>query len=302
MSMQLSNSLILAAGILAATPHYATSFPIDTGKIETITGLKGKLDAKEGVFKITSPRSDVKIKVDGWTFPPFMGATSWVAYQPGKEKGAMIMGDLVLFQDEVNPVMSVLLEHRVDVTALHNHFFFDEPKVYYMHVGGEGSAEELSKGIRAALDKIKEIRGKHPVPANQFSDAPIPEKSAITVKTIEDIFGLSGDAKDGMFKVTIGRTVKMPCGCDVGMTMGVNTWAAFAGTDANTVVVGDFAVLESELQGVLKSLRRSNINVVTIHSHMTNEEPRMLFLHYWGRGKAIDLAKSVKAALGTQKN
>ena len=129
--------------------------------------------------------------------------------------------------------------------------------------------------------------------------APLPAQNSITGKTIEDLLGVKGQANNGMFKIVIGRTAKM-MDTEVGKEMGVNTWAAFAGADDNAVVDGDFAVLEDELQPVLKSLRHDGINIVAIHSHMTHENPRILFLHYWGRGKTADLAKALKTALATQ--
>ena len=129
----------------------------------------------------------------------------------------------------------------------------------------------------------------------------MPKTNSITAKPIEAIFGVAGQGKDGMVKVVIGRSAKMSCGCEVGKEMGVNTWAGFAGGDDNAVVDGDFAVLEEELQPVLKSLRQSGINIVAIHHHMTGETPRTLFLHYWGKGKAAELAQAIKAALGAQK-
>ena len=129
----------------------------------------------------------------------------------------------------------------------------------------------------------------------------MPQTNAISGKAIEDLLGVKGQAKDGMFKVVIGRTARAACGCEVTKEMGLSTWAAFAGTDDNAVVDGDFAMLESELQDVLKALRGADINVVAIHHHMANETPRYLFLHYWGRGRADALARGVKAALDRQK-
>ncbi|HKI71267.1 MAG TPA: DUF1259 domain-containing protein, partial [Verrucomicrobiae bacterium] len=245
-------------------------------------------------------RTDVKVVVDDWPMPPFMGLTSWAAFTAGKGAEAMVMGDLVLFQDEVNPVMSAALENGLNVTALHNHFFFDEPKVYFLHIGGEGSVEQLANGVRKALEQVKEIRAKTPRPASNFGGL-APKENSITGKTIEDVLGVRGQANNGMFKIVIGRSARMPCGCEMTKEMGVNTWAAFAGTDDNAVVDGDFAVHEGELPGVLRALRRSGINIVAIHHHMVEETPRTLFLHYWARGKVDDLAKGLKAALATQK-
>lgn len=262
---------------------------IDTAKIEEITGLKGKLNEVENVFKVSSPRTDIPILVDQWKMPPFMGLTSWASFKPGTKADFMVMGDLVLFEDEVNPVIGALLDSGLEVTALHNHFFYDQPKVYFMHIGGEGSLEKLSKGVRKALDAVKTAKAP--------SKKPIPSPNNITPKSLEKIFGVSGQSQDGMFKVVIGREVTMECGCTITKDMGVNTWAAFAGNDKEAVVDGDFAVLETELQDVLKTLHAGNINIVAIHQHMVGETPRMLFLHYWGRGPANQLAKTIKSAL-----
>jgi len=292
-------SRFLKSLAIATTLPLAANAALDTNRIEQVIGLKGTWSAAEGVFKVTSPRTDVKIAVDGWTMPPFMGLGSWAAFTEAKMGGAMVMGDTVLFQDEVNPVMSVALDNGLSVTALHNHFFYDEPKVYFMHVGGEGSAEKLATAVHKVWDKVKEIRAANPQPTTTFGSTPVPAQSSITGKTIEDLLGVKGQANNGMFKVVIGRTAKM-MDTEVGKEMGVNTWAAFAGADDNAVVDGDFAVLEDELQPVLKSLRHDGINIVAIHSHMTHENPRILFLHYWGRGKTADLARALKVALATQ--
>jgi hypothetical protein len=269
---------------------------LDTAVIRSHTGLAGKWNAAEGVYKVSQPRTDVRVSVDEAALPPFMGLTSWASFMAGDKTEAMVMGDLVLFQDEVNPVMSLALQTGLQVTALHNHFFYDEPKVYFMHIAGEDSAAKLASGIRAVLDKVKEIRSAAPTPSRSFGGG-IPAAHSITASKIEKALGAKGESKDGMFKAVFGRTAKMPCGCEAGKDMGVNTWAAFMGSDDKAVVDGDFVVLEGELQGVLKSLRSSGINVVAIHHHMLGESPRMLFLHYWGKGPVESLAQAVKTAL-----
>ena len=278
-----------------------TSLPVfaalDTNQIEQIVGSKGEWNAAEGVYKITSPRTDVKVIVDGWRMPPFMGLTSWAAFTEGNKANAMVMGDTVLFQDEVNAAMSVALDNGLSVTALHNHFFYDDPKVFFMHISGEGTVEQLAAAVKKIWDKTKEIRTANPQLATTFGGAALPATNTITGKSIEDILGVKGQANNGMFKVVVERKTKMPCDCEIGKDMGVNTWAAFAGTDDNALVDGDFAVEENELLPVLKSLRHDGINIVAIHNHMTQENPHILFLHYWGRGSTTVLAKSLKAAL-----
>jgi Domain of Unknown Function (DUF1259) len=272
---------------------------LDTDKIDQATGLKGKLNEKEGVYKVTFSRNDVKIVVDGWTMPPFMGLGTWAAFT-ATQAGAMVMGDTVLFEDEVNAAMSAALDNGLSVTALHNHFFFDQPKVYFMHIEGKGTVDKLAGAVRKVYDTIKQTRAANPQPKDSFGARSLPEKNSINAAPLNEIFGTQGESKDGMVKFTIGRSAKMH-GVTVGNEMGVNTWAAFAGSDDNAIVDGDFAVTEDELQPVLKELlkskSKSKSNIVAIHQHMTHEEPRIMFFHYWGRGTAKDLAQAVKGGL-----
>jgi Domain of Unknown Function (DUF1259) len=267
---------------------------IDTARIDQITGLKGKMNEKEHVYKVTFPRDDVKVVVDGWTMPPFMGLGTWAAFTPTTD-GAMVMGDTVLFEDEVNAAMSAALDNGLNVTALHNHFFFDHPKVYFMHIEGEGAVDKLAGAIRKVYDTAKHVRAASPNPKESFGVAPLPEKNSITAAPLNEIFGAQGESKDGMVKFTFGRPATMH-GVKIDNIMGVNTWAAFAGSDDNAIVDGDFAVTEDELQPTARSLLKEKINIVAIHQHMTHEQPRMMFFHYWGRGRAKDLAQAIKGA------
>jgi hypothetical protein len=281
----------LSAAIATAAPA-----DFDTARIDELTGLKGKLNEKEGVYRVTFPRADVPVTVDGWKMPPFMGLGTWAAFTKGTHTEAVMMGDTVLFEDEVNPAMSAAFEGGLSVTALHNHFLFDHPKVYFMHIEGAGRLDELGRGVRKVYDKIKEIRAASPQPKESFGAKALPEKSSITAEPLNIILGAKGEENNGMVKFTIGRPATMH-GVKIEKDMGVNTWAAFAGSDDDALVDGDFAVTEDELQGVLKALRAANINIVAIHSHMTHEQPRILFFHYWGRGPAKHLAEAVKSGL-----
>jgi hypothetical protein len=271
---------------------------IDSAKIEQITGVKGTYNAKENVFKVTSPRTDIKFNIDGWTMPPFMGLGSYAAFTPVKGSELMLMGDTVLLQDEVNPAMSAALDSGLEVTALHNHFFFDEPKVYFMHIGGMGDAQKLATAVKAVWDKIKEVRAAGKAPATSFGP-PVPSQNSISPEPLRKILGTQGQASNGMFKAVWGLTSKMH-GVTFGNEMGLNTWAAFAGTDDDAVVDGDFAMHEDELLPTLRAMRKEGINIVALHSHMAGEKPKILFFHYWGRGKAADLARSVRTALDAQ--
>src|SRR2546430_6816471 len=171
-------TLLLIFFATASLSVRAAQSPLETNRIEQITGLKGKMNAEEGVFKVSSPRTDLKISVDKWQMPPFMGLTSWAAFKSGMH-GDMVMGDMVLMQDEVNPVMSAAFDNGLQVTALHNHFFFDEPKVYFMHIGGEGDQAKLAHGVRAVFDKVKEVRAGQSKSAETFGGIKIPSKSSI---------------------------------------------------------------------------------------------------------------------------
>ncbi len=273
----------------------AADAALDTAKIEQLTGGKGELNTQEGVFKINVPRTDLAVTTAGVKMTPPMGLTSWAAFQQIGTQ-TMVMGDLVLLEDQVNPVMSVALTNGLEVTALHNHFFWDTPKVMFMHIGGMGSEETLAGAVGKVFATIKETSGgKGSVPHAELD----PAKTSLDPKPIEESLGVKGQMANGVYKVTIGRTTQMH-GHDVGNTMGVNTWAAFVGSDDTAVVDGDFAMLESELQPVLKALRGAGINIVAIHQHMTMESPRVVFLHYWGVGPTRALATGLKAALATQ--
>jgi Domain of Unknown Function (DUF1259) len=303
-SMGRKIALAILAGVACALltsvrGPLAQNADLDTAAIEQATGLKGTMIAEEDVFKVGKPRTDVTITVDGWTMPPFMGLGSWAAFTPAHGSAhAMVMGDTVVLEDEVNPAMSAALDAGLEVTALHNHFFFDEPKIYFMHIGGTGDAKTLAAGVRKVYDKIAEIRAANPTPARTFPGS-IPSPSSVTAGPIEVALGVKGQASQGMLKVVIGRPAAMH-GVSVGKEMGINTWAAFAGSDDAAVIDGDFAMTENELQPVLRAMRKEGINIVAIHQHMSHEQPRYLFLHYWGKGKAAHLAQALRRVLDAQ--
>jgi hypothetical protein len=291
-------SLTLAAVLLvwgAALGVAAEGRP-DTATIERLTGAKGELNEKEGVFTIRAPRTDLDVYVAGVQLTPPLGLTSWAAFQKAGDH-TMVMGDMVLLEDQINPVMSTALENGLTVTALHNHFVWDAPKVMFMHIGGRGDEAALAGAVGKVLATIKDTSGgKGIVPSAKIS----PSQTSLDPKVIEDILGVKGQMASGVYKVTIGRTTKMG-GHAVGNAMGVNTWAAFAGSNEKAVVDGDFAMLEPELQPVLKALRGAGIHIVAIHNHMLMEAPRIVFLHYWGIGTTRELAQGLKAALDVQR-
>lgn len=281
-------SIVLTTFLAAATPN-AHAAPPDTASIERLTGAKGRLDRAAGVFKVSMPRSDLAVTVGGVKLTPPSGLTSWAAFQSAGS-AVMVMGDMVLTEDQVNPVMSVALDNGLEVTALHNHFLGETPRVMFMHIGGHGELDALAGAVGKVFARIKE-------PGVPVLTADIdPSHTQLDGERIASAIGRRGDLAGGVYKVTIGRTARMHGG-EIGSTMGVNTWAAFSGTNERAVVDGDFAMLEPELQPVLKALRHAGILIVAIHQHMTGEEPRIIFLHYWGIGSAEDLARGVRAAL-----
>ncbi len=278
-----------------APPCTAANAKLDTAKIEELTGAKGKLDEKEGAFKVSVPRSDLSVSAAGVRLTPPMGLTSWAAFKRSG-KYDMVMGDLVLLEDQVNPVMSVALDNGLEVTALHNHFFWETPKIMFMHIGGMGDEEKIASAVGKVFARVKDTSGaKAEIPTADID----PARTSLAPERIDALLGQKGELKDGVYKVVVGRTARMH-GTQIGNTMGVNTWAAFAGSEEKAVVDGDFAMLEPELQGVLKALRGADINIVAIHQHMIGEAPRVMFLHYWGVGPTTALAKGLKAALDVQ--
>lgn len=283
-------SLLIAVTGLPAAGKGAPS--LNTQRIEELTGAKGALDGPSGVFKVSVPRSDLGIRAAGVRITPPMGLTSWAAFQRVGTR-TMVMGDLVVLEEQVNPVMSAALEHGLEVTALHNHFFWDTPKVMFMHIGGMGEETALATAVGEVFERIRKTSGGAGSPAQAEID---PAKTSLDPRKIAAILGHEGVLKDGVYKVVIGRTTKMH-GHGVGAAMGVNTWAAFAGSNDRAVVDGDFAMLESEVQDVLKALRKADVSVVAIHNHMVGEEPRIVFLHFWGLGSAEALARGLANAL-----
>ena len=274
--------------------HGATSAAaLDSARIESLTGAHGAWDRAAGVFKVTVPRTDLDVRVGGIKIRPPMGLASWAAFESAAGH-AMVMGDLVLLEDQVAPVMDAALDHGLEVTALHNHFLRETPRVMFMHVGGMGTEEALAGAIGAVFAKMHDTAAP---PAEAAGPAAADSAGApLDGDALAGVLGAKGTLAAGVYKVVLGREVRMH-GASVGTTMGVNTWAAFAGSGDHAVVDGDFAVLEGELQPVLKALRHAGIEIVSIHQHMTGESPRMMFLHYWGAGPPADLARGLRAAL-----
>jgi hypothetical protein len=282
--------------VLGSLSHSCVACDLEAEKIAEILGVK-TTTTQDGVVRAGWPRKDVAVQVDGLAMRPFMGLGTWVAFQQDG-KMSMVMGDTVCFEDEVNPAIDAALKNGLQVTALHNHFFFDEPRVFFMHIGGTGCPDELAKGVRAVWDAVKDVRKAVPQPAHSF-DGGSPSYGKLDTDRLAEIIGSQGTLEDEVFKITIGRTAEMGDTKFAG-SMGLTTWAAFAGTDDLAVVDGDFAMTGDEVQPVLKALRDGGINIVALHNHMIGEAPAIYFTHFWGKGAAAKLAQGLRKALDAQ--
>jgi len=273
----------------------AQSMPADYDAVLKALGKQG--DFKSSVLKVNIPRNDLKVTIDGISTPTPFGFGGWIALTKGTGGNDVMMGDLVLQEDEVNPVMSALLSNGLEVTALHNHFFFESPRLFYMHVHGHGKPADLAKMVKPALDLIGTSAAPHQssVSGGNSSVTAGPMDTAAIAKLV----GHEGEQTGQVYKITVGRDdiALKEMGATINARMGLNTWAAFFGSDANAEIAGDVAMLAPEVTPVLKALRANGLSVVAIHNHMTGSQPAIYFLHYWGTGPAAKLAQGFKAAL-----
>lgn len=288
---------LISIGVLVASAAAATaqSMPADYDAVMKALGKQG--DFKNNVLKVNIPRNDVKVTIDGIATPTPFGFGGWIAMTKGDGGVDVMMGDLVLLEDEVNPVMSALLSNGLEVTALHNHFFFDSPRMFYMHVHGHGKAADLAKMVKPALDLIGQGTPQHQ--SSVSGGGSNVSAGQIDTAKIAKLVGHEGEQNGPVYKITIGRDdLKLKeMGASINARMGLNTWAAFFGSDSNAEIAGDVAMLAHEVTPVLKALRANGLNVVAIHNHMTGGQPTVYFLHYWGTGPAEKLATGFKAAL-----
>jgi hypothetical protein len=286
-------AMALAGAVPAAR---AANEALNAERIGTAAGVKATT-TDDGVVRIAWSRNDVPVKVDGMPLKPFAGLGSWAAFTKAPH-GAMVMGDTVVFEDEVTPAMDAAFAAGLEVTGLHNHFFFDEPKVYFMHIGGMGEPEKLAASVKGVWDAIKTVRSEHQTPTRSFA-GDVPKEGTLDAASIERVIGQKSQTQDGVVKVTIGRQGSMH-GVNVAGSMGLTTWAAFSGGSGLAAVDGDFIMTAPEVQPVLRSLRKSGLHIVALHNHMVGEEPAFYFTHFWGKGPAEELAKGVRSALDAQ--
>jgi hypothetical protein len=281
--------LLGACGIVVSTAAGAQAQAVDWAKIDGILGRTGAVGG--AAHRYGFPRSDLQVTLDGVTIRPTLALGGWVAFQPMGNM-AMVMGDLVLLQSEVNPVMAKLIEGGVDVTAVHNHLLRAEPLTFYMHVGGHGDPVKMAQTIHDALAVSK----------TPLTAAPAAQPPAIDLDTaqIDQIIGAKGTNNGGVYAINVPRRDPITeQGMAVGAPiMGGATGISFQPTGGGkAAITGDFVLIGSEVPEVVRALRSNGIDVTAIHSHMLTEEPRIIFVHFWANDDAMKLAKGLRAAL-----
>lgn len=299
MNRTLFRPSVAAAALLVLTLCVAPVFAavkLDPAIIGKASGATPSV-AEDGVVRIGWSRTDVAVTVDGMTLPAPAGLGSWAAFAAMGDH-AMVMGDTVVFQDEVDAAMDAAFAHGLGVTGLHNHFFYDSPKVYFMHIGGEGEGGALATGVKAVWDAIRVVRAARPQPASGFGGA-TPVAGDFDADALAKIVGHPAPVTGGVAKITIGRSGRMH-GQTIGASMGLTTWAAFSGSDALAAIDGDFIMTADEVQPVLRALRDKGLHVVALHNHMMAEQPGFYFTHFWGKGPAAELARAFRSALDAQ--
>jgi hypothetical protein len=277
------------AGLIPLVLSVATSaVAADWSQVDQALGKKGT-DQAGGVHKYGLPRSDLTVSVDGVSIKPALALGSWLAFQPAAD-GAMFMGDLVLTDTEISPVMLRLIEGGVEITAVHNHLLRTSVPVFYMHVGGHGDAVKLAETLHAALSLSK-------TPIGQAAAAP----AALELDTtaIDKLMGLKGNANGGVYQFSVSRAETISeGGMPVPASMGTATAVNFQPTgNGKAAVTGDFVLLGSEVNPVLKALRQHGIEVTALHSHMIDDSPHLFFMHFWANDDAQRLAQGLRAAL-----
>lgn len=284
----------------AQRPKGGTTPPLsfeEKAAIDAALGKKGNYVDAQATYTVPLPRADLKVRVKGEAVPTPLGFGGWVSVKKTRDgKSAVLMSDTVLLQEEVNPLIDAAHASGLEISAIHNHFFYEEPHIFYMHVHGMGSVAEVVKRYAKAISATKLF------PANQPPPSPPPAKTGkdlFDVPALDAIVKYSGVVNGPTYKYTIGRSdlTVMAMGAELTSAIGLNTWLSLAGTAENAHAAGDFAMLESEVNPVIMALRKGGMEVVAVHNHMIGESPRIMFLHYYGRGPALQMATAFRAAL-----
>ena len=268
----------------------ASAAEIDWSKVDQALGTKGS-DLPGGVHKYGLPRSDLHVAVDGVAIRPALALGSWLAFQPEGDS-AMVMGDLVLTDTEISPVMQRLIEGGVEITAIHNHLLRTSVPVFYMHVGGHGDPVKLAETLHAGLALSK-------TPFSHALPSPTPAPLELDTAVIEKTLGYKGTANGGVYQFSIPRAEAVSeAGMAVPASMGTATALNFQPTGGGkAAITGDFVLLGNEVNPILKTLRQHGIEVTALHSHMIDDSPHLFFMHFWANDDAQRLAQGLRAAL-----
>lgn len=274
-----------------ALPTLASAADIDWKKVDAALGKTAAVSGE--VHRYGLPRSDLKVTLEGVTIKPALALGGWVAFAPMHGE-AMVMGDLVLLDTEITPVMTKLLNSGLDITAIHNHILRASPATFYMHVGGHGDPEKMAAAIHAALASSS----KTPFDPSPASPPPAQAIDLDTAK-LDAIMMAKGAANGGVYQFNIPRRdPAFEGGMTVAIAMGGANGINFQPTgDGKAAITGDFLVTGNEVNPLIRALRAGDIEVTAIHSHMLDEEPRMFFIHFWANDDALKLARNVRAAL-----
>src|SRR5712675_1771534 len=281
--------LALAGTILTSLPGAAAD--IDWKKVDTAIGKTATVSGE--IHRYGLPRSDLKVTLEGVAIKPALALGGWVAFAPMHGE-AMVMGDLVLLESEITPVMTKLLDGGLDITAIHNHILRASPATFYMHVGGHGDPEKMATLIRSALSSAS----KTPFVPPATTAGPAPAVDLDTAK-LDEIMGVKGTANGGVYQFGVPRRdPPAESGMQVNAALGGANAIGFQPTgNGKAAITGDFLVTGSEVNPLIRALRAGDIEVTAIHSHMLDEQPRMFFIHFWANDDAVKLAKGVRAAL-----
>lgn len=293
-------AFLLFLSMCRCAPLWARVSESDRRQIDRTLGTTGIYTPSEDTYRVTFPRTDVKVTVNNRTLSPFAGFSSCAAMTSDPHHGgALLLAEFALLEDEVNPVVSVALDSDLEVTALHSDLLFERPHVLSLHISGLGEPRALAAKLRQILDKIRTVRSKNPIPVSQVESSLAPGKSSITASVLDSILETHGLTEDGMYKASMGMR-GLVHGIPIGKQMGLSTWIAFTGTDERAVVDGQIVMTKGQIQGVLRALRKAGINIAALYNTMIEDHPAFFFVRYRGEGQATELARGVRAALETQ--
>jgi hypothetical protein len=301
-----ASAVLGTAGLIGINPAQPSALKIaktpalsgdEINAIEAALGKKGRYVETESVHTTPLPRNDLKVTIKGEAVPISFGFGGWVSFKKTTDgKSAMVMSDTVLLEEEVNSLIDAAHQNGLEIGAIHNHFFYEQPKIFYMHIHGMGSVADLAKKFAATIKDAKIF------PANQPPASPAPTETAkeiFDLPALDGIVKYTGTVNGKTYKYTVGRQdlTVMDMGVEMTPSIGLNSWASFAGTKESAHIAGDIAMLEHEVNPVIKTLRQNNLEVVALHNHMLFDQPRIIFLHYYGKGAATTLAQGFRSAL-----